>query len=106
MKITKAIIPTAGLGTRLLPATKAIPKKMLPNINTPSIQLIAEEAVKTGIKVILIVASQTKNPIIDHFDYNYELQHRLIKKNKKELTTIIKKLLIFLIFNFFVKKNL
>ena len=83
MKITKAIIPAAGLGTRLLPATKAIPKEMLPIINIPAIQLIVEEAVKSGIKDILIVVSQTKNPIIDHFDYNYELQQRLIKKIKK-----------------------
>ena len=92
MKITKAIIPAAGLGTRLLPATKAIPKEMLPIINVPAIQLIVEEAVKSGIKDILIVVSQTKNPIIDHFDYNYELQQRLIKKNKKELATMIKKI--------------
>lgn len=92
MKITKAIIPAAGLGTRLLPATKAIPKEMLPIINVPAIQLIVEEAVKSGIKDILIVVSQTKNPIIDHFDYNYELQHRLIKKNKKDLATMIKKI--------------
>lgn len=92
MKITKAIIPAAGLGTRLLPATKAIPKEMLPIINIPAIQLIVEEAVKSGIKDILIVVSQTKNPIIDHFDYNYELQNRLIKKNKKELATMIKKI--------------
>ena len=92
MKITKAIIPAAGLGTRLLPATKAIPKEMLPIINVPAIQLIVEEAVKSGIKDILIVVSQTKNPIIDHFDYNYELQHRLIMKNKKELATMIKKI--------------
>lgn len=92
MKITKAIIPAAGLGTRLLPATKAIPKEMLPIINVPAIQLIVEEAVKSGIKDILIVVSQTKNPIIDHFDYNYELQQRLIKKNKKELAMMIKKI--------------
>jgi UTP--glucose-1-phosphate uridylyltransferase len=92
MKITKAIIPAAGLGTRLLPATKAIPKEMLPIINVPAIQLIVEEAVKSGIKDILIVVSQTKNPIIDHFDYNYELQQRLIKKNKKELAIMIKKI--------------
>ena len=92
MKITKAIIPAAGLGTRLLPATKAIPKEMLPIINIPAIQLIVEEAVKSGIKDILIVVSQTKNPIIDHFDYNYELQQRLIKKNKKELAIMIKKI--------------
>ena len=92
MKVTKAIIPAAGLGTRLLPATKAIPKEMLPIINVPAIQLIVEEAVKSGIKDILIVVSQTKNPIIDHFDYNYELQQRLIKKNKKELAIMIKKI--------------
>lgn len=92
MKITKAIIPAAGLGTRLLPATKAIPKEMLPIINVPAIQLIVEEAVKSGIKDILIVVSQAKNPIIDHFDYNYELQHRLIKKNKKELAIMVKKI--------------
>lgn len=81
-KIIKAVIPAAGMGTRLLPATKAIPKEMLPIVNIPTIQLIVEEAIKSGITEILIIVSNTKNSIIDHFDSNYELEDRLTKKNK------------------------
>lgn len=92
MNIKKAIIPAAGIGTRLLPATKAIPKEMLPVINVPGIQLIVEEAIKSGIENILIIVNQSKNPIIDHFDYNYELENRLLKKNKTSLYKMIRKI--------------
>lgn len=81
-KIQKAIIPAAGMGTRFLPATKAMPKEMLPIVDKPTIQFIVEEAVLAGIKQILIVVSSSKNSIIDHFDYSYELEERLKSKNK------------------------
>lgn len=81
-KIKKAIIPAAGMGTRFLPATKAMPKEMLPIVDKPTIQFIVEEAVKAGIEEILIVVSSSKNSIIDHFDYSYELEERLKSKNK------------------------
>lgn len=80
--IKKAVIPAAGLGTRFLPATKAMPKEMLPIVDKPTIQYIVEEAVASGIKEILIIASSSKNAIIDHFDYSYELENRLKLKNK------------------------
>lgn len=81
-KIKKAIIPAAGMGTRFLPATKAMPKEMLPIVDKPTIQFIVEEAVSAGIEEILIVVSSSKNSIVDHFDYSYELEERLKHKNK------------------------
>lgn len=82
LKVKKAVIPAAGLGTRFLPATKAMPKEMLPIVDKPTIQFIVEEAVKSGIEEILIVTSSSKNSIIDHFDYSYELEERLKAKDK------------------------
>ena len=82
-KITKAVIPAAGLGTRFLPATKALPKEMLPIVDTPNIQYIVEEAVKAGIKDILIIISGSKEAIEDYFDVNAELEMRL-KASKKD----------------------
>ncbi len=81
-KIRKAIIPAAGMGTRFLPATKAMPKEMLPIVDKPTIQFIVEEAVAAGIEEILIIVSSSKNSIIDHFDYSYELEERLKLKQK------------------------
>ena len=72
-KVKKAIIPAAGYGTRFLPATKALPKEMLPIIDTPTIQYIVEEAVKAGIEDIIIVTGKQKRSIEDHFDRNVEL---------------------------------
>lgn len=87
--ITKALIPVAGLGTRFLPATKAQPKEMLTLVDKPVIQYIVEEAVAAGIKDIIIVTSQTKRAIEDHFDRNFELEYRLGKSGKtKELAEI------------------
>lgn len=80
--VKKAVIPAAGLGTRFLPATKAMPKEMLPIVDKPTIQFIVEEAVKAGIEEILIITSSSKNSIVDHFDYSYELEERLKSKNK------------------------
>ncbi len=83
-KIIKAVIPAAGMGTRFLPATKALAKEMLPIVNIPTIQHIVDEAVRSGIKEILLIVSSSKNSIIDHFDTSYELEKRLLEK--KNLT--------------------
>ncbi|MGV3465150.1 MAG: UTP--glucose-1-phosphate uridylyltransferase GalU [Heyndrickxia sp.] len=83
--IRKAIIPAAGLGTRFLPATKALPKEMLPIVDKPTIQYIIEEAVASGIEDIIIISGRSKRSIEDHFDKSYELEETLLKKNKYEL---------------------
>lgn len=77
MKIKKAIIPAAGLGTRVLPATKAIPKEMFPIVDKPAIQYIVEEAAKSGIEDIMIITSRGKSEMEDHFDRNHELENKL-----------------------------
>lgn len=86
MKIKKAIIPAAGLGTRVLPATKAMPKEMLPIVDKPAIQYIVEEAVKSGIEDILIIISRGKSIVEDHFDRSPELEAKLAAggESKKE----------------------
>lgn len=84
MKIRKAVIPAAGLGTRVLPATKAMPKEMLPIVDKPAIQYIVEEAVKSGITDILIITNRGKGIIEDHFDRCPELEASLLKGNKTE----------------------
>ena len=81
-KITKAIIPVAGLGTRMLPASKAIPKELLPILNKPIIQYVVEEAINAGIKEIIFITNDNKKAIEDHFDSNYFLESSL-KRNKK-----------------------
>ena len=78
MKIKKAVIPAAGLGTRVLPASKSMPKEMLPIVDKPAIQYIVEEAVKSGIEDILIITSRGKTTVEDHFDRNPELEARLL----------------------------
>ena len=85
MKVRKAVIPAAGLGTRFLPATKAMPKEMLPIVDKPTIQFIVEEAKKSGIEDILIVTGKTKRSIEDHFDSNPELEQNLQEKGKTKL---------------------
>ena len=82
MKVTKAVIPAAGLGTRVLPATKALPKEMLPIVDKPAIQYLVEEAVNSGIKDILIITNRGKNVIEDHFDRAPELEKKLCETNK------------------------
>lgn len=84
MKVTKAVIPAAGLGTRVLPATKAMPKEMLPIVDKPAIQYIVEEAVRSGIKDILIITGRGKGIIEDHFDRAPELETALAKPGKEE----------------------
>ena len=85
MKVTKAVIPAAGLGTRVLPATKAMPKEMLPIVDKPAIQYIVEEAVKSGITDILIITNRGKGIIEDHFDRVPELEERLLASSKNEM---------------------
>ncbi len=80
--IKKAVIPAAGFGTRFLPATKTVPKELFPIIDTPTLQLIVEEALSAGIEEILIITSASKNAIIDHFDRNADLERFLKEKNK------------------------
>ncbi|MFS0724090.1 UTP--glucose-1-phosphate uridylyltransferase GalU [Paenibacillus sp. 1P07SE] len=89
-KIKKAIIPAAGLGTRFLPATKAMPKEMLPIVDKPTIQYIVEEAIDSGIEDIIIVTGRSKRSIEDHFDKNHELEADLEDKNKNELLDIVR----------------
>ena len=89
LKITKAVIPAAGLGTRMLPATKTIPKEMLPVADKPSIQLIIEEAVASGIEDILVVTNRAKSAMDDYFDYHPELEQHLTKFGKTaEIETV------------------
>ncbi|MGE7825030.1 UTP--glucose-1-phosphate uridylyltransferase GalU [Paenibacillus sp. NPDC093718] len=84
-KVKKAIIPAAGLGTRFLPATKAMPKEMLPIVDKPTIQYIVEEAIASGIEDIIIVTGKGKRAIEDHFDHAFELENNLFSKGKFEL---------------------
>lgn len=86
-KVTKAIIPAAGLGTRFLPQTKAMPKEMLPIIDKPVIQYIVEEAVAAGVTDIIIVTGAHKRAIEDHFDHQYELEQQLRAKGKEEVAS-------------------
>lgn len=90
MKIKKAVIPAAGLGTRVLPATKSMPKEMLPIVDKPAIQYIVEEAVKSGIEDICIILSRGKHAVEDHFDRSPELEEKLLATHKmKEFDKIV-----------------
>ena len=84
-RITKAIFPVAGLGTRFLPATKASPKEMLPLVDKPLIQYVVEEAISSGIEEIIIITGRGKRAIEDHFDVSYELEDMLRQKGKRKL---------------------
>ena len=90
--VRKAIIAVAGLGTRFLPATKAIPKEMLPVVDKPVVQYIVEEAVEAGIEEIIFVTSLGKQALEDHFDYNFELVYKLKKMGKIELLNKVKRI--------------
>ena len=85
MKIRKAVIPAAGLGTRLLPATKAIPKEMMPIANKPAIQVIIEECVASGIELVVLISGRYKGALADHFDVSYEVEDTLRLAGKTEL---------------------
>jgi len=89
-KVTKAVFPVAGLGTRFLPATKSMPKEMLPIVDKPLIQYAVEEAVAAGIDTMVFITGRSKNAIIDHFDKAYELETELEAKNKTELLTLLR----------------
>ncbi|EMI10457.1 UTP--glucose-1-phosphate uridylyltransferase GalU [Anoxybacillus gonensis] len=89
-RVRKAIIPAAGLGTRFLPATKAMPKEMLPIVDKPTIQYIVEEAIDSGIEDIIIVTGKGKRAIEDHFDYAVELEYNLKEKGKWDLLEKVK----------------
>jgi len=91
MKVRKAIIPAAGLGTRFLPATKAMPKEMLPIVDKPTIQYIVEEAIESGIEDIIIVTGKGKRAIEDHFDHSFELEQNLFEKGKFDLLNEVQK---------------
>jgi UTP--glucose-1-phosphate uridylyltransferase len=84
-KVRKAVIPAAGLGTRFLPATKAIPKEMLPIVDVPTIQLVIDEAVRAGISDVIVVNGRHKHSIEDHFDHAYELEHTLRERGNAKL---------------------
>jgi UTP--glucose-1-phosphate uridylyltransferase len=84
-KVRKAVIPAAGLGTRFLPATRAIPKEMLPIVDVPTIQLVVEEAVRAGVTDVVMITGRNKVSIVDHFDHAYELEHTLRERGKADL---------------------
>ena len=90
MKVKKAVIPAAGLGTRFLPATKAQPKEMLPIVDKPTIQYIVEEAVESGIEDLIIVTGRHKRAIEDHFDKHLELEMALEEKGKHDMLDMVK----------------
>jgi UTP--glucose-1-phosphate uridylyltransferase len=92
-KVTKAVFPVAGLGTRFLPVTKASPKEMMPIVDKPLIQYAVEEAVAAGISDMIFVTGRTKRAIEDHFDKAYELESELALKNKDELLEFVQNLL-------------
>ena len=92
-KVTKAIFPVAGLGTRFLPATKAIPKEMLPIVDKPLIQYAVEEAISAGISELIFITGRTKSAITDHFDKANELEAELEKKDKLEKLNIIRNII-------------
>lgn len=92
MKVSKAVIPAAGLGTRLLPATKAQPKEMLPIVDKPTMQYIIEEAVASGIKDILIITGRNKSAIENHFDKSLELEMELKERGQKTLLQTVEKI--------------
>jgi len=91
MKVKKAVIPAAGLGTRMLPATKTVPKEMLPLVDKPAIQYIIEEAVASGIEDILVVTNRAKSAMDDYFDYVPELEESLIKAGKTYELGVVRK---------------
>ena len=92
MPITKAVIPAGGLGTRFLPASKAIPKELVPIVDKPTIQYIVEEAADSGIQEVVLITSRGKGAIEDHFDTSYELEDTLQKRGKTELLNLIQKI--------------
>ena len=93
MPLRKAIIPVAGLGTRMLPATKAIPKELLTIYDRPIIEYVVKEAIAGGITEIILITRTGKEAIENHFDAHYELEHRLIKKGKQKILGTVKNII-------------
>src|ERR1700679_3735947 len=89
-KVTKAVVPAAGLGTRFLPATKATPKEMLPVVDKPAIQYVVEEAAAAGLDDVLMITGRSKRSIEDHFDRNYELEEALAAKDETERLALVR----------------
>ncbi|MDD9893188.1 MAG: UTP--glucose-1-phosphate uridylyltransferase, partial [Gammaproteobacteria bacterium] len=92
-RVTKAVFPVAGMGTRFLPATKASPKEMLPVVDKPLIQYAAEEAIEAGIDTLIFVTGRHKRAIAEHFDKAYELEHQLEAKNKTKMLEEVRSIL-------------
>jgi UTP--glucose-1-phosphate uridylyltransferase len=92
MRVRKAILPAAGLGTRFLPATKAVPKEMLPIVDVPTIQLVVEEALAAGLEEIIVVTGRGKASLEDHFDHAYELEDTLARRGKRDLLEQVQKI--------------
>jgi UTP--glucose-1-phosphate uridylyltransferase len=92
MRVRKAVIPVAGLGTRFLPATKAVPKEMLPIVDKPTLQYIVEEAFEAGVEHVVLVQGRYKSAIEDHFDTSYELEDTLEKRNKTADLELVRKI--------------
>ncbi|MCB9507743.1 MAG: UTP--glucose-1-phosphate uridylyltransferase GalU [Myxococcales bacterium] len=88
-KVRKAVIPVAGLGTRFLPATKAVPKELLPIVDVPAIQVVIEEVVAAGIEQVILITGRSKGAIMDHFDHSYELEDTLRRRGQTELIEAI-----------------
>src|SRR3954451_10380043 len=91
-RVTKAVIPAAGLGTRFLPATKSQPKEMLPVVDKPAIQYVVEQAVDAGLHDILIITGRGKRTIEDHFDRSFELEARLEAAGKYEELKMVREI--------------
>lgn len=105
MKIRKAVFPAAGFGTRFLPATKAIPKEMLPLIDKPLIQYSVEEAKKSGLEEVIIITGMGKTAIEDHFDVSFELEMLLKERNKADMLKMIEELSNFIHFSYTRQKK-
>jgi UTP--glucose-1-phosphate uridylyltransferase len=91
-KVRKAVIPAAGLGTRFLPASKAIPKEMFPIVDVPTIQLVVEEALAAGIDQVIVVNGRHKSAIEDHFDHDFEVEHVLRERGKQEILSELERI--------------
>jgi len=91
MKVKKAVILAAGMGTRMLPSSKVIPKELLPVVDTPAIQVVVEEAVASGIEEIILVISPGKTTVVDHFEPNAELERHLEDRGKHEILELIRR---------------
>ncbi len=91
-RVRKAVIPVAGLGTRFLPATKAVPKELLPIVDIPAIQVVIEEVVASGIDQVVLVTGRGKGAIMDHFDHSYELEDTLRRRGKEDLIVTIERI--------------